>query len=187
MWAWWVPFPPGLHAPRGAQVQRTIQFSQSLRQSHQAPQVPSSACGHCPGGPASSPRTASEWHKGRHLSSPPSPPLAWPDWAGEWAPLGAVLSSLSPGLSPLRGWAEGRRGAAIGLLGMTQSLAAFPTPRGTPQSLGEFLCNSGIHNQRRMNFLCSLGREEDKPVYFPSKPEQLLFLPPSPTPAASGP
>lgn len=32
-----------------------------------------------------------------------------------------------------------------------------------------------------MRFLCSLGREEDKPIYSPSKPEQLLFLWPFPT------
>lgn len=39
----------------------------------------------------------------------------------------------------------------------------------------------GIYNRRRMRFLCSLGREEDKPIYSPSKPEQLLFLWPFPT------
>lgn len=39
----------------------------------------------------------------------------------------------------------------------------------------------GIYNRRRMRFLCSFGCEEDKPIYSPSKPEQLLFLWPFPT------
>lgn len=56
-----------------------------------------------------------------HPARPPSrfPGLARPGWAEEWAPLGAVLSRLSPGPSRIWSGAEEEEEAIVGTLGMT--------------------------------------------------------------------
>lgn len=64
----------------------------------------------------------------------PLPRAGLPGWAEEWAPLGDILSGLSPGLSCVWAGAEGGEEAIVGTLGMAYCSTELFPPQEEPIS-----------------------------------------------------